>query len=598
MSDHFDSSTSVVLTNYSFLSPLKRQRAVRNRSNIATPSPSKCANRLPVLPELSGEQDAFSSPSPPPSVPSSTSFPRLSPPVCPSEKRRSRYGRDEFALDQDFLRVATLDAPSPTPAKQKRQSVRLSAFDIVIDITAPTSPVSDSPPPAESSSSTVTTPPRPTRSREIRSRSPPRTRSPTPSLTSMSACSSNDIPMTPLTSDDEWPGLGFSPKLRKVPAAQRVQIHPLVITKSTHALLNPDASPADVFEFTIAPFSDPEDEEEQDEDDVSWYARELGQLVSLASPRAPSASSPTSARPDSLLPPPSRPSTRTGQHSRMSKPLPAIPRTPGPSPQLDPTFPRRRTPSRRPSRQQLPTYPPPQPPRTATTPSVRKSLKITVPRAPPRTPLPLDVADIFDDIDAWSIFAPSAGPRSTSTANSAGLAELSPPRMPHTPMSAYSEYDPVELIVDYATLPSPQSSPSSSSVSPSLSSFLPDDDSDNDDESEYWPNEEKLRSRWSCSTVATLANRAATSPPTSPSPSARLRFHLGSVARRVRARRTGASGSDNAGPKTHTRSSSEPSANSGASGEGSVAGVRSESGHEDVESCLRRKPIPLELFLR
>ncbi|KAH9047148.1 hypothetical protein EDB84DRAFT_545588 [Lactarius hengduanensis] len=597
MSEHFDSSTSVVLSNYSFLSPLKRQRAVRNRSNIVTPSPSKCANRLPVLPELSGEQDAFSSL--PPSPVSSTSFLRTSPSVCPSEKRRSRYGRDEFALDQDFLRVATLGAQSPTPAKH--QSVSLSAFDIVIDITAPTSPISDSPP-VESSSSTLTTPPRPTRSRDIRLQSPPRSRSPTPSLTSMSACSSNDIPTTPLTSDDEWPGLGSSPRLRKAPAAQRVQIHPLVITKSTPILLTSDADPADVFEFTIAPFSDPEDEEEQDEDDVSWYARELGQLVSLASPRAPSASSATTARPDSLPPPPSRASTRSGQHSRMSKPLPAIPRTPGPSPQLDPTFPRQRTTSRRPSRQPLPTYPAPQPPRTATTPSIRKSLKITVPRAPPRTPLPLDVADIFDDIDAWSVFAPSAGLRSSSAATSAGAAELSPPRIPHTPMSAYSQYDPLELIVDYATLPSPQPSPSSSmspspSLSPALSSFLPDDGSD-DEESEYWPNEEKLRSRWSCSTVATLATRAATSPPTSPSPSARLRFHLGSVARRVRARRTGASGSDSAVPKTHARSSSEPNANSGS--HGAVVGVRSESGHEDVdaESCLRRKPIPLELFLR
>jgi len=420
----------------------------------------------------------------------------------------------------------------------------------------------------------------------------------------MSACSSNDIPTTPLTSDDEWPGLDPSPKLRRAPAAQRVQIHPLVTTKSTPALLTSDASPANVFEFTIAPFSGPEDEEEQDggEDDVSWYARELGQLVSLASPRAPSASSATGARPDSLLPPPSHgssASTRTGPHSRMSKPLPALPRTPGPSPQLDPTFPRRRTASRRPSRQPLLTYPPsPAPPRTKTTTSVRKSLKITVPRAPPRTPLPLDVADIFDDIDAWSVFAPSAGLRSTSTATSAG-AELSPPRMPHTPLSAYSEYDPVELIVDYAALPSPQPSPSSSAA-PSLSSFLPEDGSD-DDESDCWHSEEKLRSRWSCSTVATLATRAAASPPSSPSPSARLRFHLGSVARRVRARRAGASASgDVAVPKTHARSSSEPSANPGTSSEGAGVGVRSDSGHgeADAETCLRRKPIPLELFLR
>ncbi|KAF8270112.1 hypothetical protein EI94DRAFT_1723475 [Lactarius quietus] len=583
---------SPLLSNYSFLSPLKRQRAVRARINNATPlsPPSKCANRLPVLPELSGEQDLPScsssvssstcvsraSPSPrhcrsnaPPSCPSSASSStcssRLSPPASASEKRRSRYGRDEFALDPDFLR----NASSPTPTKQKHQTVRLSAFDIVIDITAPTSPISDVTPPAESSTTIMTTPPRPSRSRDLRLKSPPRSRSPTPSLTSMSACSSNsnDIPTTPLTSDDEWPGLSPSPQLRKAPSAQRVRIHPFAITtKSTAA---PDSSSANVLEFTLADL----EEQKSDEDEVSWYARELSEVVSLASSCKSSSSSATGSRPDSLFPPP-----KMGPRSRMSKPLPAIPHTPGPHPQLDPTFPRRRTASRPGHLLRQPLPPPPSDTVTTTNPAIRKSLKITVPRAPPRTPLPLDVADIFDDIDAWSIFVPSAGLRSTSTgtANTLGCTELSPPRLPQTPMSAYSEYDPVELIVDYAKLPSP-------SPSPSLSSFLPEYD---EDEEECWPTEEKLSSRWSCSTVATLAK------PSSPSASEKLRFHLGSVARRMRACKA-----------THARSSSEPSANPVADGDGADASVRSESGHDDeleadAESPLRRKPIPLELFLR
>ena len=155
-------------------------------------------------------------------------------------------------------------------------------------------------------------------------------------------------------------------------------------------------------------------------------------------------------------------------------------------------------------------------------------------------------------------------------------------------MSAYSAYDPVELIIDYATQPSPL-----------LSSFLPeyDSDDDNDDDDESWPTEEKLRSRWSCSTIATLAAGANAKTPTSPSASEKLRFHLGSVARRVRACRAGG---DAAVPKTHARSSSEPIATPGADGDGDGVGVQSESGHEepDAESCLRRKPIPLELFLR
>ncbi|KAF8268591.1 hypothetical protein EI94DRAFT_1140256 [Lactarius quietus] len=60
---------------------------------------------------------------------------RASPSVSPSEKRRNRYSRDEFAIDANFLR----DATSPRPTKQTHQSIFLSDFDIVTDITAPTS---------------------------------------------------------------------------------------------------------------------------------------------------------------------------------------------------------------------------------------------------------------------------------------------------------------------------------------------------------------------------------------------------------------------------------------------------------------------------
>ncbi|KAH8993718.1 hypothetical protein EDB92DRAFT_1944403 [Lactarius akahatsu] len=97
---------------------------------------------------------------------------------------------------------------SPT-AKKKCQLVRRSAFYVVIDITASALLVSDSPPLAESSS-IVKTPPRPNPSRDQRPQSQPRTRSLTPSLTCTSACSSSDNPTTPLTSGDEWPGLGSS----------------------------------------------------------------------------------------------------------------------------------------------------------------------------------------------------------------------------------------------------------------------------------------------------------------------------------------------------------------------------------------------------
>jgi hypothetical protein len=234
----------------------------------------------------------------------------------------------------------------------------------------------------------------------------------------------------------------------------------------------------------------------------------------------------------------------------MSKPLPLLPGRPD--------FP-------------VPALPSPVPGTATTTPSVRKPLKITVPRAPSRTPLPLNVAEIFDNVDAWSIYVPSCG-TGTSTSTSIG-AELAPPRIPETHLP-----NPVELTIDYAN-----------QSFPLLSSFLPKCDSD---DKQSWPTEEKLRSRWSCSTVATLGAGAKT--PSSPSVSEKLRFHFGSVVHRVLTCRTGG---DLPPSKAHTRCSSEPSATSGAGEDSDCVGVWTESGHEEpnAESCLRRKPLPLEL---
>ena len=167
----------------------------------------------------------------------------------PSENRRSRYDRDQFALDPHSLRAAALGASSPVPSKQKHQAVPLSAIDII----SPTSPVSDAPP---LNSSTMTTkPPRPTCTRDQRLKTSPRARtpSPTPSLTSMSACFSNGISTTPLTFDDkEWQ----------------------VVAETRASATGPEFELADTEGDRIG------------EDDMSWYARKLGQIVWL-SIRAP-----------------------------------------------------------------------------------------------------------------------------------------------------------------------------------------------------------------------------------------------------------------------------------------------------------------------
>ena len=73
------------------------------------------------------------------------------------------------------------------------------------------------------------------------------------------------------------------------------------------------------------------------EDEMSWYARKLGQIVSLAYPCTPFGSG-TRPRAELIFPlPPSRVSYK-GPRSKVSKPLPAIPPSSGSNPQLDPTF--------------------------------------------------------------------------------------------------------------------------------------------------------------------------------------------------------------------------------------------------------------------
>ena len=626
-------TSHVVLTNYSFLSPLKRQRGQRNRSNINPMTPSKRAIRLPVLAEFLWEEQeeeesspsstASTSSTPPPSTASTASTPPHS--TSPKAKRISRYGRDEFGafgLTDDFLSAPPRAAPQPpssprpsssspsTKSKSKRQSVCLSAFDIIIDIAAsePASPVTETP---------AAPPSTPPRSRDLGRRSPPRSRSPTPSLTSMSACSSTEMPTTPATSDDEWPGLR-SPS-NKV-ARPRISKHPLMVIKSTPSLLASDENSEDTFEFTLVPISplpgqeaegkvDQEDvEEEEEEDEALWYSRELSQIVSLSSPRAPSN---TPTRPDSLLIPhgaisgTDRPSPR----SQISKPLPSVPHKTVPSPQLESqylTIPPRLTlrPSANPTTPPSPlTLPPPAALSTSRKPesqghsipttsitsssSARKSLTITVPRAHPSTTLKKEVtvSDILDDINAWSLGTPSA---STSSSTCTNALALSPPRVPHSPaVSVYSEFDPVEFIVSYAARPSsPVPSTSATTCTSAGMTFL--DLDDDDEESEDF----KIRSRWSCSTLATLAPPTTGTPPSPGSASARLRFHLASVARRVRSRRAGgvysnegescASSIHGAAPEAlHVRSSSESAL--------SVSGSAAD---------LRRKPIPLELFAR
>ncbi|TFY68674.1 hypothetical protein EVG20_g3467 [Dentipellis fragilis] len=460
---------SSIMSTHTFFPSLKRQSAIRNRtpaSSAKSSSPSTKGRRLQPLMELSEEDEdmpslAFSlAPSPSPAhgrVPSigvaSSSIRRkditpFAPGASTRNKRISRYGKAEFSASGDLedLRLMSprpaprppvapsLDEPvhfashviSPRPSRPA-SIVSLSGFDMTIDIPPPPpmvlSPINDNDPTPISSRPPIAIP-SPRRRRHA-------SQSPTPSMSSNATTSSGSSgsPCTPTTSDDESPMFSAKPAV-----PQRISIRPLVITKSMPSIHSPDASPIESFEFTIAPsasddaVSDSEIVKTDDEclDDGEWYTREMSDTFTLFS--STTMPTPTSAkfgptRPDSLSPPPCRSDSssvsRRGR-SRMSKPLPDIPRTPGPSAQLDPTFPRRKR-----SVPRIPTYPPPPPPQ-------RKPLTIKVPaRPPPRESLPADVMDILDDIASWDF------PSATSPSE-----PLSPPRLPETPRSSGDEQSP------------------------------------------------------------------------------------------------------------------------------------------------------------
>lgn len=127
-------------------------------------------------------------------------------------ERCSRYGRDEFDLDPNFLRASALNTSSHAPGKQKHQTFRLSVLETDVDIASPTTPIGDA--------STMTMPPRTTNISVLVC-----THTHSLTRTGMSACSRNDVPTTTLTFDyDEWLSLNFGPS-----SPQRGA------TKSTHS---------------------------------------------------------------------------------------------------------------------------------------------------------------------------------------------------------------------------------------------------------------------------------------------------------------------------------------------------------------------------
>ena len=145
----------------------------------------------------------------------------------------------------------------------------------------------------------------------------------------------NPRPSSPF--DDDFP---ISPSL----------LQPFKISTESSAPLSP-LSPSYLAEAYFDESDEEETSDSEPESDSEWYSKELSKIVSLRSPIPSSFPHQTSARPDSVS---FLSSTTSG--NRASKPLPPTPLSGGfPSPQLDPAYPRRRGSKRR----SIPNYPPP-----------------------------------------------------------------------------------------------------------------------------------------------------------------------------------------------------------------------------------------------
>lgn len=571
--------------------------------------------------------------------------------VATATKRLSRYGRAEFAgpqglgeLEEDMslmaprpaprppVSVQTRNAPAPAPAPAARTPSPprpaahspdlLSMFETSFDL-------SNLPSPSPLHSDADSTPASP-QTNGRRSHSPS-------SVFSDSTSASVGMPATPTTSDDELPPLTRS---RKSVVPQRISIRPLVITKSITASHLVEDSPVDTFTFTIAPSmtvdledehepeSEPEREQADDEwvdDDGAWYSREMSDVFTLLS----SAPVPSPARPDSLPP---TPRFIPGEYRSVRRTTGFLP-FPRPSAQLDPAFPRRR-------RVPLPTRAPPPPPpsgpryRSHRGSVNRKSLTIAVPvstlathapRPLPRTPIPSDAqaegADIFDDFSSWDV-APFAHNLETVTPAQEAR-PLSPPRLPQTPQSSgsastYSHpsafpdahaFEPLPLSLPTSPLhlglfpASPRRFVEETSVhaAPAALEYVltpavvVDQEHEQETETEEGHEtgfEPMLRSRWSSSTLGSLAAEPSTVS------SRLLRFPFG---KRARARRSSAVAEkerekakdrerEGRGRGREARMSIDSTSSSEAS--------KSESGESNTSSGLRRKPIPVEMFIR
>ena len=427
-----------------------------------------------------------------------------------------------------------------------------------------------------------------------------------PSPGSSPSSNDSDLPTTPSSSDD-----GFASIISKSPSpfpsehgvrSKRTSIKPLFIKKSApysapyvreneyvpqYSTLSLDLHDEKQKEQKWEE-SESDSDAESDYDAVSdWYNEQFNNILTLCSSPPPCSATPP-ARPDSILSlsplPALSPAAGTGK-SRNSKPLPEIPAVFIPSPQLDPTFPRRkRTVCAASSSRPLPPLP--------SSPAAR---------SPPRTSVPVDMG--FDEVDVLSHSSARVYSQTKEKPVVDGVFELNmdldmplglPLSLPSTPIDPELEFmklcgSPTKTTTNKRLSVIPEFS---EPATPVARSYRRDSELQTQQVQEM---DRILRSRWSTSTLSSIDHE------TTPSASSRLHFLFGSSKK----------GNSKGHAKFHSLSTPskkefnyhsyspehERTVRRCASGSSMSTDSSTSSSDSTLSNGLRRKPIPLALLI-
>lgn len=490
-------------------------------------------------------------------------------PQLPEEDESCGQGRQSFRLDPSF--DLSLFSSPPRPAPQPPQS-SISGGDIKLSIEGKSFDF-PCPPLLLLKDSTVSL----TRSPATRAVSRKREHSPALSISSAASSSSSDdnvdqTPLTPSTSDDEYIPTSLSVT---APNSKRLSV---MYTKSMPDLRLPSPQITTVEELS-----------EEDGEEAEWLTQEMQDFVTL-SPH-PVSDGTLSSRPESFLPPPRLADSSLGHLS------PVI----GPSAQLDPTF---HSCQKKTRSFLIPSRPPPPPPIqicpasplknvfAVSSPSFSATAIPPIPfsnRPPPRSSIPSDVDELMqmdlEDLDFLE------------------LSEADDSYLDSPFNSAFNAYQPSPVLHYGFSVGDLPTTPSSSAFSDRLDLPQSPLHRSSSTSSSSSSATRRLRSKWSSSTLGSTYNnqtqsswmsrfsfkkvsskeKAVPSTSTLPSP-------LRSAKKEKRRKFTG---SDIVVRHSHESDVAQV-------GRRDSRGSRdsSESSEGSPSPGLRRKPIPVEIFMK